>query len=68
MYDVENVSGIDLSADSGSGHYAVVVASESDAILGSTLDTIHNDLQLMHFSMLAMFCIVFVAFCVKKWR
>lgn len=68
MYAFENGSGIIFSDDFGDDDYAMAVATDSDAILEVTLDTIHTDLQFMHFSILAIFCIVFVAFCVKKWR
>lgn len=66
MIDFENGSGIDLFNGLDGGSYAV--ASDSDAVLEVTLDTIHNDIQLMHFSILAIFCIVFIMFCVRKWR
>lgn len=45
---------------------ALYIASSSNAMMATpsdadvTLATIHNDIQLMHFTILAIFCMVFV--------
>ena len=42
------------------------VASPSEADV--TLMTIHNDLQMIHFSILEMFIILFILFLLRRWK
>lgn len=42
------------------------IASSSEADVN--LVTIHNDLQMLNFSVLAMFIILFVLFFLRRWK
>lgn len=50
-------SGPGLSSDYAPASSSELMATASEAV---TLDTIHTDIQLFHFSFLAVFCMTFV--------
>ena len=55
-FDLEHGPGIELLYD---------IASPSDAV---SLSTIHEDIQLLNYTVLLIYVTVFVVFLVKKWR